>query len=129
MLREFPGFDVFPASEAFLLQGLRAGACGSITATGNINPAGIRELFDNWQTDRADGIQERVAEIRRTVQAYPLIPAVKVIVAHFLDEPDWRRLCPPLTTLNDAQARVIIDRLSEIQFEFAPAETAGVQTG
>ncbi len=128
MLREFPGFDVFPASEAFLLQGLRAGACGSITATGNINPAGIRELFDNWQTDRADGLQERVAEIRRIVQAYPLVPAVKVIAAHFLGEPDWRRLCPPLTTLDNEQARTLIDRLSEIQFEFAPAEKASVQT-
>jgi 4-hydroxy-tetrahydrodipicolinate synthase len=39
MLERFKdrGFDVFPGSEVFLLEGLRAGGKGCITATGNVN--------------------------------------------------------------------------------------------
>src|SRR5271155_2973099 len=48
LLERFPSFAVFPGSEVFLLDGLRAGAVGCITATGNVNVTGIRKVYANW---------------------------------------------------------------------------------
>ena len=41
-------------SEVFLLDTLRGGGVGCITATGNVNPTGIRKVFENWETPEAD---------------------------------------------------------------------------
>ena len=48
ILDAFPGFEVFPGSEAFLLDGLRNGAAGCISATANVvgevDPQCVRQL-------------------------------------------------------------------------------------
>src|SRR5690606_19647086 len=49
LLETCPGFAVFPSSETLLLNALRKGAAGLISATANINAAGIREVFDGAQ--------------------------------------------------------------------------------
>ncbi len=49
LLERFPGFAVFPGSEVFLLDGLRKGAVGCITASGNVNVPGIKKVYDNWR--------------------------------------------------------------------------------
>ena len=50
MLDRFPRLAIFPGSEVFLLDGLRAGGAGCITATSNVNAAGARAVFDAWRT-------------------------------------------------------------------------------
>src|SRR5712691_9175720 len=44
-LDAFNGFDVFVGSESFLLANLRNGGVGAISATANVNPAAIHELY------------------------------------------------------------------------------------
>src|SRR6476660_1638021 len=39
------GFDVFVGSESFLLANMRNGGAGTISATANVNPAAIHELY------------------------------------------------------------------------------------
>lgn len=123
-LREIPELDVFPGSEVFLLQGLRAGGKGCITATGNINVAGIRKIFENWQGADADELQARATEIRKTIQAYPLIPAIKTIIAKGMDDPDWRRVLPPLLALDDDRRAALTADLARIGFDARYFETA-----
>ncbi len=43
------GFDVFAGAETFLLQNMRHGGAGCISATANVNPGPIARLFDTWQ--------------------------------------------------------------------------------
>ena len=52
LLERLPGFAVFPGSEVFLLDGLRKGAVGCITASGNVNVPGIKNVYDNWRGRR-----------------------------------------------------------------------------
>src|SRR5438270_10737645 len=54
------GFDVFAGSEAFLLDNMRHGGKGRITATGNINPGAINELYENWRGANADALQKDI---------------------------------------------------------------------
>ncbi len=60
LLDRYPGFAVFPGSEVFLLDGLRKGAAGCITASGNVNVPGIKKVYDNWQTAQADALQAEI---------------------------------------------------------------------
>ena len=46
LLAEYPGFRVLSGSEAFLLDNLRHGGGGCITATGNVNARRIRAVYD-----------------------------------------------------------------------------------
>lgn len=113
LLDAFPGFTVFPGSEIFLLQGMRAGGAGCITATGNVNARMIRNVYDNWQTGQADSLQEEITAMRMTIQARPMIPMLKAIVAHFRNDPGWAQVRPPFLPLDEAQAQAGIAELTE----------------
>ncbi len=110
------GFDVFVGSEKFLLANLRAGGVGCITATGNVNPGAIGRLFRAWQTPEADALQEEVNEIRAVTERYPVIPALKAIVAHHSGDPAWRTVRPPLVALADGPREELLAELDRRGF-------------
>jgi 4-hydroxy-tetrahydrodipicolinate synthase len=116
LIDAFPGFAVFPGSEVFLLDGLRKGAVGCITASGNVNVPGIRKVYENWRTPEADALQAEITLTRKTIQAYPMVPALKRIVAHFHNDPDWAAVRPPMVRLSEAQSAALIGDLGRIGF-------------
>jgi 4-hydroxy-tetrahydrodipicolinate synthase len=116
LLERYPGFAVFPGSEVFLLDALRRGGAGCITATGNINAPGIAKLYANWQRPQADALQAEATALRKTMQAYPMVPALKRVVAHFHNDPAWSAVRPPLTALDAAQSAALIADLAKIGF-------------
>ena len=110
------GFAVFPGSEVFLLDGLRKGTVGCITATGNVNVPGIRKVYENWKTAQADALQAEITLARKTIQAYPMVPALKRIVAHFHNDPAWAHVRPPMVPLSEAQSAALLADLAKIGF-------------
>jgi len=110
------GFDVFPGSEVFLLDGLRAGGKGCITATGNVNPGPISEVFKNWRSGEADKLQAGITATRKIMQKVPMIPALKAVTAHFAGDPQWRTVRPPLTELTPGQEQQVIAELKAAGF-------------
>jgi len=118
MLDQFKdaGFDVFPGSEVFLLDGLRAGGKGCITATGNVNPGPISEVYKNWNTGRADALQAGITATRMIMQKVPMIPALKAVTAHFGNDPQWKTVRPPLTELTPEQEKQVITELKAAGF-------------
>jgi len=116
LLERFPGFAVFPGSEVFLLDGLRKGAVGCITASGNVNVPGIKKVFDNWRGPQAEALQAKITTLRKTLQAYPMVPALKRIVAHYHNDPSWAAVRPPLVPLDQAQSAALIADLGKIGF-------------
>src|SRR3954454_22999941 len=89
------GFDVFAGSEAFLLDNMRHGGKGCITATGNVNPGPIANLYKNWRSPEADKLQAGISATRKVVQKQPMIPALKATVAHFGNYAAWKTCRPP----------------------------------
>src|SRR5580704_3593943 len=116
LLDRFPGFAIFPGSEVFLLDGLRKGGAGCITATGNVNVPGIRKVYENWKTSQADALQAEITLARKTIQAYPMVPALKRIVAHFHNDPEWAAVRPPMVPLTGAQSAALLGDLAKIGF-------------
>jgi 4-hydroxy-tetrahydrodipicolinate synthase len=119
ILEAFPGFATFSGSEVFLLDNLRAGGAGCITASGNVNLAAIRGLLERWRSPEADALQAEITALRKTIQAYPMIPALKAIVANHRDDPEWARVRPPLLDLDADATQALLDDLRQRDFALA----------
>ena len=110
------GFDVFAGSEAFLLENMRHGGKGCITATGNVNPGAIDRLYKNWRSPDADKLQAGLSATRKIVQKQPMIPALKAIVAHYGNDAVWKTCRPPLVELTASQEEELIRDLKGVGF-------------
>ena len=105
------GFDVFAGSELFLLDNMRNGGKGCITATGNINPGAIDRVFRNWRSAEADKLQAGISATRKIVQKQPMIPALKAAIAHFGNDAQWKTCRPPLVELTSSQEKELLTEL------------------
>jgi 4-hydroxy-tetrahydrodipicolinate synthase len=115
--RKWDDFRIFVGSESFLLANMRNGGAGCISATANVNPAAIDRLYQEWQSDGADQLQQALNDIRDTVMAYPMIPALKATVAEFSGDEAWRTVRPPLVNLGAEQNATLATALREKGFE------------
>jgi len=115
--REWDDFRVFCGSETFLLQTMRAGGSGCISATVNINPSAIHNLYKEWKSNQADDLQQRLNQVRHTVEAYPMIPALKSVVSHYRKDPDWTIVRPPYISLEQETQQELVQKLDQVGFE------------
>jgi 4-hydroxy-tetrahydrodipicolinate synthase len=124
ILEAYPNFEVFPGSEIFLLDGLRKGGAGCISATCNVSASAIRNVYDNWKTADADKLQAGITALRKAIQAYPMIPALKALIAHYRQDAGWAKVRAPFTELPAAEAEKAIRTLADahgFKLDFAKA--------
>lgn len=114
--RGWDDFRVFCGSESFLLQTMQQGGAGCISATANINPAAIHELFVDWQSANADSLQQGLNTIRDLTQSYPMIPALKSVVAAFGGRKEWEIVRPPLVALAEPERKALVAQLKQAGF-------------
>jgi len=103
MLDAFPGFGIFPASESLVSRASAKGAKGCISATVNINAPMIGRLCREWADDAGAALQAQADIVRGIVQSFPMIPALKAVLASHRDDPAWARVRAPLTQLTSDQ--------------------------
>ena len=123
MLDEFAprGFNVFAGSENFLLATLRNGGGGCITATGNVNPGAIVQLFKTWRHEDADAQQAKLDGTRAVFAKFPMIPAMKAAIAWKSGREDWRYVRPPLVDLDAEQRQALQQALEAVGFQMPNA--------
>jgi 4-hydroxy-tetrahydrodipicolinate synthase len=124
MLKAFPGFEVFPGSESYLLDALRLGGAGCISATANVNVAAMRQLVDAWTTPAADAMQAHLSAVRAAIQKFPLVAANKAILAEAHAEPGWNVVRPPLCPLSTAATAELSRALASLQFPLCKSPVA-----
>jgi 4-hydroxy-tetrahydrodipicolinate synthase len=138
------GFDVFVGSESFLLSNMRNGGAGAISATANVNPAAIHELYVEFIRQSCSGVrrgerrdhrkvlgtsasttldleelQARLSVIREIFSSskFPsLIAALKQAIAIYGNDPNWTRVRPPLVEITTEQAKLLAAELKAIGF-------------
>ena len=121
LMSRFPEIGVFPGSENFMLDGLRAGGVGCITATANANAKSIRKVYDAWRNEDAhvDEYNQQIVSVRNAIAKYPLVPALKHLAAAFRDDPAWRAVMPPMLPMSDADGKALLEALRETGHENA----------
>lgn len=110
-------FAVFCGSESFLLQNMQAGGAGCISATANVNPAAIVDLYQHWSDSDATASQESLNKIREIFQGYPMISALKAATAIYSEDEQWLKVRPPLSQLGDQQHTDLKDELAAAGFQ------------
>ena len=91
--REFPDLTVFAGTEKFLLDTLRWGGDGCISATVNVTARQAREVYDLFEAgEDASAAQAALTERREFLEGFPVIPALKALLG-------WSNLRPPLDPL------------------------------
>ena len=120
-------FDIFVGSESFLLANMRNGGVGTISATANVNPAAIHELYQNALGTSAstpaelEALQTRLNVVRELFsnRKFPsMIAALKQAIAIYTDDPAWVRVRPPLVELTKEQAKMLAAELRAIGFRW-----------
>jgi len=117
--RKWDDFRVFCGSEIFLLQTMRAGGSGCISATVNINPSAIHNLYKEWESNEADNLQQQLTQLRHVVESYPMIPALKSMVAYYRKDPDWTIVRPPFISLEQETQQELVQKLERLGFEWS----------
>jgi 4-hydroxy-tetrahydrodipicolinate synthase len=121
-------FDVFVGSDSFLLANMRNGGVGTISATANVNPGAIYELYQKALGTSAstpaelEALQERLNVVRGVFSSgkFPsMIAALKQAIAIYADDPEWRTVRPPLVELTPEQANTLAAELKAIGFTMA----------
>jgi 4-hydroxy-tetrahydrodipicolinate synthase len=87
------GFDVFPSTEACLLEARNGTFAGCISATANLNADLCQRA---WRAGDAGALDAAVT-IRKLFDGKPLVSGVKSTLAHIHSDPAWARVAPPLT--------------------------------
>ena len=77
---------------------------------------GIARIYADWRKPEADALQAEATALRRAMQAYPMIPALKRVIAHSHDDPGWAAVRPPLVALGSAQSAALIADLARLRF-------------
>jgi 4-hydroxy-tetrahydrodipicolinate synthase len=77
MAAKFPGFDVFAGTERYLLDTLKAGGVGTITATGNCTSAMCGAVYAAWKAGAPDAerAEQLVADMKKVDFRLPAIAA------------------------------------------------------
>src|SRR5215207_2497638 len=114
LCREFPDFSVLAGTETLLLETLRSGGEGCISATVNVTSRLARRVHDAHAAakhDEAEALQEHLTQLRASIEAYPVIPALKRLMAELTGDEVWRNLRLPLSGLDEKRARDLLSGL------------------
>lgn len=126
MLREFSaeGFAVFAGSETNLVDTMRHGGAGVISATANVNPAGIANLCAQWQQPDAAARQAALNQLRACFAQFPMIAAMKAAMAAGLQDLHWNRLRPPIVELDPIERESLLRQLDALEFQLYRGQCA-----
>ena len=114
VMQSFPELRFFAGTEEYLVDVLRAGGTGCISATVNITCRLTGNLYAHWQKGENGRLLERIVAIRKEVESGPVIPGLKRIMAELTQEPAWRFVRPPHVPLGEAGAHNLAGVVREV---------------
>jgi 4-hydroxy-tetrahydrodipicolinate synthase len=117
----FPGFRVFAGTEKYLLEVLRAGGAGCISATANLTAPWAARLFLSWQNPGADALQAQLTAVRQAIEVFPAIPALKYLTERRTGDVAWRHMRPPIVPLSPDEQAALWQSVQRIAPELVAA--------
>ncbi len=107
-------FLMFPGSESKLIEGLKIGCAGCISAVTNVTNKLAREVFDQYQKEKIEDNNNRLINIRNAFDQFNLIPALHSYMS--IKNKNFSNLLPPLRLLNAEDKKKLLSNLSELKF-------------
>ena len=116
LIAEFPVLTVFSGTERHLLDNLRAGGPGCISAAANVAAPAIQRLYQAWRTPEAARLLEPAVAARAAMEGLPMIPAMKALLRRKTGDRAWCNLVPPFLPLTAEEERALVARLDVAHF-------------
>jgi 4-hydroxy-tetrahydrodipicolinate synthase len=104
-------FDVFPSTEAVLIDAKNGAFAGCISATANCNPDLCQRA---WSAGDAVALDAAVT-IRRLFDGKPLVSGVKALLSHIHGDPALSRMKPPLAPFTAADRASVIAGYDQVR--------------
>ncbi len=122
MVERFPGFAVFPGSEAAFLEVLQAGGAGCITAVSNVGSAMAQRVHAAWTENETvdEEANNIILALRDVISRYPLWAALKAIMARHSGDADWEYIRPTLVPLDDSARAELFAAFDDIGYALPP---------
>jgi 4-hydroxy-tetrahydrodipicolinate synthase len=104
-------FQVFPSTEAVLMEARCGAFAGCISATANLNADLCAQV---WRDGDATALRTAV-DIRKLFDGKQLVPGVKAVLAHIHDDPAWARLQPPMQAYSQAEQTALTTAYDKVR--------------
>jgi 4-hydroxy-tetrahydrodipicolinate synthase len=112
-----PQFDVFPSTEAVLVQARSGVFAGCISATANLNADLCARAWRNGDAAALDA----AVRIRKLFDGKPLVPGVKALLAHIHRDTAWVLVKPPLAALAASEQAAVAAAYDDLRSAAAQA--------
>ena len=121
-LLKIKGLVVYPGAELPVIEAIKLGAPGCISATANLNSKDISKVIDLCHTGdwkEAEELQKKVKSVRLLFQDYAPIPAQKSLLALQTKNTMWNNLRPPFVPISENKTNELANKLkSDYGFVF-----------
>jgi len=112
--RAFPDKEIFAGTDGMALRCLRAGGNGVMSGISNIVPDVTTALFDGFDSEQGDAMQDRVGQIRAAMVDLPWFTALRATMAWLSGDPSWCNARPTIRRLTEDEEGAMRDRLMAI---------------
>ena len=115
---KIPNFKIFVGSEVRLLENLKLGGAGLISATVNITSSLARNVYESFKRGKVETDQnDHLVAVRKVFDNYNLISALHSYKAE--ENSFYNNIIPPLQLLSDEDKIKLFEKLKKINFKKA----------
>ena len=114
--KNVPDFMVYSGTETLLLDILREGGAGCITASANVLAPECKLVYQAWknnQQDAASQAQKELSILRKALESYPFVAELKSLMAEHSGSDHWRQMLPPFSPLLASEVRELSVEIKE----------------
>ncbi len=108
-------FSILPGSESKLIQGLKIGCAGIITATCNVTAELSRKVYDDFVKDKSTSHYKKLCDVREIFEKYNLISSLHSYYS--TKDKIYKNLLPPLSLLNQNDLQDLEKKLNLLNFK------------
>jgi 4-hydroxy-tetrahydrodipicolinate synthase len=99
LIRQFPHLSIFTGTEIHIPEVLTTGAAGTICGLANLMPRLLRAMIDLPTAFDQRPLLPHLVVGDMILSRHSFIPSIKAVIAGSMDDPDWRRVLPPMTDI------------------------------
>jgi len=122
MVQNVPDLMVYTGTETLLLDILRKGGAGSITATANLIAPECQHVFQAWKNGRseaADQAQKHLTALRIAFESYSFVSEMKSLLAAQTNSEEWNHMLPPFAQLPDEQVEELTEQIKVLGLDLS----------
>ncbi|MDP6887371.1 MAG: dihydrodipicolinate synthase family protein [SAR324 cluster bacterium] len=115
--KNVPNFMVYSGTETLLLNILREGGAGCITASANLLAPECQLVYQAWRNDQqntAEQVQKELNVLRKALESYQFVSELKGLMAEHTGSEHWQEMLPPFIPLLPSQVRELSEKINDL---------------